>query len=30
VLAEGKVRTADLGGSSSTREVTGAVLKQLA
>jgi len=29
VLAEGKVRTADLGGSSSTREVTDAVLEKL-
>jgi tartrate dehydrogenase/decarboxylase / D-malate dehydrogenase len=29
VLAEGKIRTADLGGSSSTREVTNAVLARL-
>ena len=29
VLAEGKIRTADLGGSSSTREVTNAVVEKL-
>jgi len=29
VLAEGKVRTADLGGTSSTEEVTDAVLEKL-
>ena len=29
VLAEGKVRTPDLGGKSSTEEVTGAVLEKL-
>ena len=29
VLAEGKVRTPDLGGASSTEEVTGAVLEKL-
>jgi isocitrate dehydrogenase (NAD+) len=29
VLAEGKVRTADLGGSSRTEEVTDAVLEKL-
>jgi isocitrate/isopropylmalate dehydrogenase len=30
VLAEGKVRTPDIGGGSSTEEVTEAVLEQLA
>jgi isocitrate/isopropylmalate dehydrogenase len=29
VLAEGQVRTPDLGGKSSTEEVTGAVLEKL-
>jgi isocitrate/isopropylmalate dehydrogenase len=29
VLAEGQVRTPDLGGASSTEEVTGAVLEKL-
>jgi isocitrate/isopropylmalate dehydrogenase len=30
VLAEGKVRTPDLGGKSSTEEITSAVLEKLA